>query len=224
MQSWAIGLHLSPLCLPSGPGPGRPPRYPHSEGPVCMWLCVPELMLCGLASFQQRGCFGLLFDVQICQLFSFVFQEETKFLPYANICDFKFWKFIYFGGKITAVPPKICGSALPQGPLCCSLCPQGSGWWERKQGTTFFSAFRCATPVPKAVGTRPPAGWNKGLPLLATWGNYFWSKFSALLQFSLYFFRWLLLQLTSWLLMWDPKAESPRQLTSKFLTHRKCEN
>lgn len=37
-ESLAIGPHVSPLCLSSGPGPGRPPCQLHDEALDCTWL------------------------------------------------------------------------------------------------------------------------------------------------------------------------------------------
>lgn len=45
-ESLAIGPHVSPLCLSSGPGPGRPPCQLHDEALDCTWL-RQNLFPCG---------------------------------------------------------------------------------------------------------------------------------------------------------------------------------
>lgn len=45
-ESLAIGPHVSPLCLSSGPGPDRPPCQLHDEALDCTWL-RQNLFPCG---------------------------------------------------------------------------------------------------------------------------------------------------------------------------------
>ena len=90
--------------------------------------------------------------------------------------------------------PKNLWPSFAPGPSYSHLCPKGSGLWEPP--VFRLSDVPHLSPRQQARDCLLAGTGDKGLPVLATRVNYFWSKFFALLQFSLDFFRWLLLQLT----------------------------